>query len=827
MGRRRQDDYEAHLGMRGLADPPAAQPQERLSIQQEPVSPGMVAVAPVLPAVQRIQFTATAAAAAQAQEAARQAQAANAQARAQAQAVNAGQQRARAALAASLAQQTRLIAPVAPVAPQAPPQAPVGPSLPAATATTAPTLISQVTTPTPSFNITAPQKQTTPYPPVVIVGLPAWRPADVQKPDLSPDFSKQVKYATFPEPPRVESATTLFFNELFNTIFRGSKTTPPEEMRMPAAPVQVARPRPAYAAIEAERQVQIAKARALKEEAERKLANAKDRALQSQYDIASLMNVQVTPRIIGTTGAASTWAVQDIAKRNADTARQAEIDRVNADARAASEAENRRVAEKAARIAKAGYEFKQQQGESARLARVAQVQREKDMAREAATVNHNKIAATERLKREYAAKEALASAPEITRRRAAMSPEEQELYFTNKKLWDLDKEEYVKDQMSRYYASRITEEAYDSAGVYREEKVSALTAKYQAQVEATYDRIKKDKAPDGKPLKFNMPFVDDKLMLEEITNETLKRLSPQFVTDLKPYLYKGEMYADGCDKLMFGWIAKMISTAKGEGITNRELVQFAKNYVGQLVRDQGESALAKAYLRCADGSISPSERLKNAYALAQVINATNYDIANIFQPSAMAAAGPIKILKDQLMLLNEQKVKAIKTAVGGYMKQMVSDYVAGTEETARILLASKILNDPDKSSVQKSADLVAMGWLPPGSMLDTGTEADAKARTAQAIKQANNATLTIRGDVAQVKEQMRQGQLADALRKIGVEFGSTPTATPWPMQGLGAETIPPPPPAGQQITIQFDPATKKALLASLTMVALYVAFKAR
>lgn len=434
-------------------------------------------------------------------------------------------------------------------------------------------------------------------------------------------------------------------------------------------------------------------------------------------------------------------------------------------------------------------------GEQARLERVKKAsdakwlaEERKKIANEQALERSRQIVAEEKLRREYEKKESDAKRPGIVKTREAMSPEEQELYFTNKRLWELDKDEYVKANYANREYDEVIQAAVgyyktdkktgkrvfvpSSSGTYQEEAVPELQQKLIDNVAAKYDRMNKKTAPDGKPLKFGVPFVSDEVMKEQVVNATLDKMSKggTFITSLNPYLNKrGEMTKEGIDAQMFGWAKSMLEVGK-ENMSPSELAMYVKQFVGDAVKRQAESSLIKAYLRATDTQISNEERKQLAYDLAKVQNATTYEIANELTPAGMAKAGPIKLLKDIASRIGEKEVAQAKKGINDYLSGKAREYAFGTEATARGLLASKVISDPSKSQAQKTSDLVAMGWISPevatpGNVSNPSFWASVKGETSKALTQSNNATEQIAREVAGYKQKIRDQFTKQALTR--------------------------------------------------------------
>ena len=334
---------------------------------------------------------------------------------------------------------------------------------------------------------------------------------------------------------------------------------------------------------------------------------------------------------------------------------------------------------------------------------------------------------TERIAAEYAEverreKERL-NRPLIELRRELMSQVEQDAFFCDMTLQQLDKARFMEDDYNLKYVDQVAEEATKD-GVYRSELVPDIRRKYLNMSADTYDRIQAKKIAKGKitdtskPPKFNVAQIaSDEQISNAVRKGVLKRLSPHFVTSIDHLASKrdGKFYPGAEDEVLTDWVSGLI---KEKGMSRSEIAKYAAKFIGIMMRDQGQSAIVHDYLAAGSTGIDSDERRKRLQKFARTINAANYAIAD-WQPHALSKQlkeSPLGVLADVIIQESPNIKKAAWAALDNarnLLAQKAKEALVGRDILQRVEVASRIRDDRSKSITQKADELLAIRAITP------------------------------------------------------------------------------------------------------------------
>jgi len=194
-------------------------------------------------------------------------------------------------------------------------------------------------------------------------------------------------------------------------------------------------------------------------------------------------------------------------------------------------------------------------------------------------------------------------------------------------------------------------------------------------------------------------------------------LSPHFVTSIDHLASKrdGKFYPGAEDEVLTDWVSGLI---KEKGMSRSEIAKYAAKFIGIMMRDQGQSAIAHDYLAAGSTGIDSDERRKRLQKFARTINAANYAIAD-WQPHALSKQlkeSPLGVLADVIIQESPNIKKAAWVALDNarnLLAQKAKEALVGRDILQRVEVASRIRDDRSKSITQKADELLAIRAITP------------------------------------------------------------------------------------------------------------------
>ncbi len=205
--------------------------------------------------------------------------------------------------------------------------------------------------------------------------------------------------------------------------------------------------------------------------------------------------------------------------------------------------------------------------------------------------------------------------------------------FMGEDMRQINKRNYINQNLQQYYSSKITEEATSSSGHYDAAKADKLTMQYAKKLG---EKFEKQNPPKKAPEFIGIPLIDQ-LATDLVSAETSKKLSKNYIKSIVPYRSgHGTDTPDSATRMLTGWAKNMIGELK---LDPSKLAKITKEFVENAVKGRSKSAIARAYTLAADSHISNEERAPRLIELARTLNAVTTAVIEEETPRALARAG--------------------------------------------------------------------------------------------------------------------------------------------------------------------------------------------